>query len=122
MLKTLKPKFFENSRVPVWLSRIAPINIFALSVGPFVWCSSELDEDTKRHETIHFQQQLELGFLLQWILYGAFYLYGYIKYKVGSEAYMSIAFEKEAYANAEDEGYLATRPRYAWLKYMRASN
>jgi hypothetical protein len=121
MLKKLKPKFLENSRFPVWLSYIVPIEVHAVSIGPFVWCRSELSESTKRHETIHFQQQLELGFVFQWLLYGAFYLYGYAKHKAGSEAYMSIPFEKEAYANADVEGYLANRPRYAWLKHIRTS-
>ena len=71
MLKTLEPYIFENSKLPVWLSKIAPIEIYALSFFVFVWCRSTLLPQTKRHEIIHFQQQLEMLFVFQWIFYGS---------------------------------------------------
>ena len=78
-----KPLFFENSKLPVWLSKLAPIEIGALSFAFFVWGRKELSERTKRHETIHYQQQLELLFVGQWLLYGIFWLQGYVKYRNG---------------------------------------
>ena len=62
-MKNLKPKFIENSLLPVWLSRVAPIDIWAINLGFWVWCRGELSEETKRHETIHFQQQMEILFV-----------------------------------------------------------
>ena len=59
------PLMFENSKVPVWLSYIAPINIGALSFFIFVWSRGEMSERTKRHETIHYKQQVELLFIIQ---------------------------------------------------------
>ena len=116
-LKKLKPIFIENSKIPVFLSKIAPIEIWAISFGIWVWCRGEMSEETKRHETIHFQQQLELLFVFQWILYGLYYLKGFLKHKNGPKAYRENPFEKEAYDNDENEGYLEIRPRFAWLDY-----
>ena len=121
-MKKWKPKFFENSRLPVWLSTIVPIEVHAFSFGPFVWCRGVLDEPTKRHETIHFQQQLEMGFILQWVLYAMFYVYGYIKHRSGIKAYVMSPFEQEAYEFDDVEGYLSTRPRWAWVKYVGKSS
>ena len=112
------PIMFENSRIPVWLSKVAPIDILAISFGIFVWCREELSEETRRHETIHFQQQLELLFVGQWILYFLSYAHGWLKYRNGAVAYREIIFEKEAFDFDKMEGYLEARPRYAWVKYL----
>jgi hypothetical protein len=116
-MKNWKPIFIENSKIPVWLSYIAPINIWAISIGWFVWCKGTMSEVTKRHETIHFQQQLELAFAGQWILYGLSWLYGLWKYKDSAVAYRENVFEREAYSNDYIEDYLETRPRYAWVRH-----
>ncbi len=117
-LKNLKPKFIENSKIPVWLSHFAPINIWAISFGLWVWCRGTLSDRTRRHETIHFQQQIEMLFIGQWILYGLFWLIGLMRYRNGEKAYRENPFEREAYRNDEKDGYLATRRRYAWLFYI----
>ena len=46
-MKNLKPIFIENSKLPVWLSKIAPIDVWAFSAGPFVVCRGELSEKTR---------------------------------------------------------------------------
>ena len=43
--KNLKPIMIENSKVPVFLSHFAPIDIWAISFGPFVWCNQETRDD-----------------------------------------------------------------------------
>ena len=43
-MKNLKPIFIENSKLPVWLSKIAPIDVWAFSAGPFVVCRGKLSE------------------------------------------------------------------------------
>ena len=117
-LKTLEPIYIENSRIPVLLSYISPINIWALSFFWFVWCRGELSNKTKRHETIHFQQQLEMLFIGQWILYGLFWLIGMIKYRGdGKKAYYRNPFEQEAYDHDHDESYLESRKRFSWRHY-----
>ena len=118
-LKSRKPWVFENSRVPVWVSKISPIEIWALSFGFWVWCRGELSDKTRRHETIHYQQQIELFFVGQWLLYGIFWLVGLIRYRDRKEAYYENPFEREAYAHDEEPNYLKERPWYNWRHYVR---
>lgn len=117
-LKGLKPIMIENSKVPVILSYVAPIDIWAISFGPFVWCRGIMSDVTKRHETIHFHQQAELLFIFQWLLYGLFWLKGVLSRKTGRDAYYANPFEVEAYIHETDEDFLATRPSYNWIKYL----
>jgi len=112
-----QPLFYENSKIPVWLSKFVPIDIWAISFGLWVWCRGEMSESVKQHESIHYRQQLELLFVGQWILYGLFYLFGLVRHKEGKKAYLQNPFEQEAYANEEIENYLNTRKAYAWRHY-----
>lgn len=118
-IKRLKPWMFENSKVPVWLSYISPIEIGAISFGPFVWSRGVMDDRLRRHETIHFHQQLECLFIFQWILYASFWAYGVVKHRGnGALAYYEIPFEKEAYSCQYNEKYLENRPFFAWTRYI----
>lgn len=113
------PIEFENSRIPVWLSKLAPIEIHALSFGPFIFCRGVLSTRLRIHETIHWRQQLELLFVAQWALYLLMWLVMLIKYKGnGRAAYRNIAFESEAFENDVDPFYLETRKPYSWIKYL----
>ncbi len=112
------PVFFENSKVPAYLSYLSPITINAITLGPLVFSAGEIEPVTRNHETIHWKQYKEtliLGFLL---LYAVFYVVGLIKYRSGKLAYYNIPFEREAYQNDEDFGYIFRRPCWAWVKYM----
>ena len=60
-MKNWKPIFIENSKIPVWLSYLAPLNIGAITIFFLVFSRDEMNDITKRHETIHFQQTLETG-------------------------------------------------------------
>ena len=117
-LKNSKPLFVENSRIPKYLSWIAPININAITLGPIVLSQGTISEQTKRHETIHWQQYIEtliIGFLFLYLL---FWLYGLIKYRGdGKKAYAQIPFEQEAYHKDIYIDYLEKRKRFTWLKY-----
>lgn len=107
----------ENSKVPVILSYVAPIEIWAIAFGPFVWCRGIMSDVTRRHERIHFAQQIECLFVFQWILYVGFWLRGLVS-KTGRDAYYANAFEVEAYTHEMDENYLENRPFYNWLNYL----
>ena len=98
-MKKWKPIFIENSKISAWLSYIAPINIYAISIAPFVWCKSIMSPVTRRHETIHFQQTLELAFVGFYILYALSWLHGLWKYRDRAVAYRENVFEREAYSN-----------------------
>jgi len=116
-VKNRFPIFRENSKIPVWLSYVSPITIGAISLAFFVFSRGKMSAETKQHETIHYYQWRELGFLLFPLLYGYYYLKGYIKYREGAAAYMSIPFELEAYSCQDLEGYLGRRPFWAWVDY-----
>jgi len=121
MLKNLKPIVIENSRVPAFLSKFAPIQIGAISILFFVFVRDEINDITRRHETIHFQQQLELLFIGQWLLYVYYLIRNYIKLKDSKMAYYLNPFELEAYIGADaaaEPGYLKTRKRYSsWWSF-----
>jgi len=116
-LKLWEPVFIENNKLPVWLSKISPIEIWAFSAAFWVVCRGVLTPKVRRHETVHYQQQLELLFIGQWLCYGICWLIGFIKYRDGAKAYHQNPFEQEAYALAEDENGLVNRQWYGWIKY-----
>ena len=118
-----QPIFIENSKIPVWLSKLAPIEIGAITLGFIVLSRDEMSDVTKRHETIHYQQFLEtlfIGFIL-------IYFYDYAKNRLwngmdGQTAYFNLRAEKEAYSHDADETYLDKRKRYEWLFVKNNSN
>ena len=113
------PKFFENSKLPKILSKFAPIDILAITLGPFVFCAGKISEKTKRHETIHFMQYKEtfwIGFLFVYIF--DFLWAAIIKRKgFSQEAYLAIRFEQEAWHCDDYDDYAECRQRFAWLNY-----
>jgi hypothetical protein len=111
------PWIFENSKLPIWLSKIAPIEVNAVSFACFVFCRGKLSKTSKRHETIHYHQQLEMLFVFQWLLYGLFTLSGLVRYRNGKDAYYENPFEREAYDNEKKYTYLEKRPLWNWIHY-----
>lgn len=114
-MKNLKPIFIENSRVPVVLSKIAPITIGAITLGFIVFSRKEMSERTRRHETIHFQQFLETGFIGFILIYFWDYFWCSFRYLDGQLAYSKIRAEQEAYLHEHDADYLQNRKRWAWI-------
>jgi len=114
----LKPFVFEDSRVPGLLSKVSPLNIQAVSFAWFVWCRGKITDRLRRHETIHFYQQIEMLFVLQWLMYGLFYLIGRLKYGSWALGYWKNPFEQEAYNNENNENYFKERKLWAWTKYI----
>ncbi len=112
------PLVFENNKIPVWLSKLAPIEIHAISFACFVFCREAPSKTTLRHETIHYHQQLELLFVGFWVLYVFFYLKGLARYFNGEKAYRNNPFEREAYDNERKLKYLERRQLWAWRDYM----
>ena len=111
----MKPIIIKNSRLPKLLSWF--MDVGGITLFPFVFIKGEGNERVIRHESIHIAQYAEtlvLGFLF---LYVIDFVHAFIKYKNYDDAYRSIRFEREAYANDHDENYLEMRQKFAWLKY-----
>ncbi len=97
--------------------KILPRNkrIAAMAIFPFILITkgSLLSDRIRRHEMIHFRQQLEMLIL-------PFYLWYILEWLIrtiatGKDSYRSISFEKEAYANEHIIGY---RKWFGWIKYL----
>lgn len=70
------------------------------------------------HERIHLRQQVELLILLFFIWYFTEYFIRFIKYRDSYKAYNKISFEREAYVNEGNLGYLRKRRMWSFLKYL----
>ena len=103
-----------------WSMRIGGISLF-----PFIILREKYRDDSRylkkgkgtiNHENIHFQQALELGVILFYILYVLEWVLKLPFY--GSKAYYNISFEREAYSNDKNLNYLNIRKRYNWIKLI----
>lgn len=115
-----EPIVFEDSKIPVWLSKISPIEIGALSFAFFVFSRGKLNKTSRRHETIHYHQQLELLFVFQWVLYALFWVIGLVRYRSPKLAYRENPFERECYKNEKKTTYLQKRPLWNWRHYIKS--
>lgn len=115
-MKHWKPLFIKNSRIMKWLSFMTSINIIAITLGPIVIYKDTISEETKNHETIHFQQYLETAFIGFLVLYLYDYIVGYLKYKNSTKAYFYIRAEREAYFMHGNLVYRDKRVRWKWLR------
>ena len=93
------------------------VDVFAITLFPFVISREPMSEATTRHETIHIRQQMEMLVIFFYLLYYWDYMVGYFRYGNLTDAYYRIRFEQEAYENHHDEEYLDIRPLFAWTDY-----
>tara|TARA_R100000030_G_scaffold56514_1_gene42503 strand:+ start:345 stop:683 length:339 start_codon:yes stop_codon:yes gene_type:complete len=112
----MKYYIIENSRIPQALSLF--INIWAITLYPFIICRGKLHQRTRTHEIIHLFQQRELLVIGFYLLYIGFWLWNLAKHQSFQAAYEEIPFEKEAYDNDEDPTYPISRKPYSWRKYL----
>lgn len=89
---------------------------FCVNVFGTVWVRdpSWLNEEMMRHERIHTAQMRELLFVPFYIIYFFEWLFHLVRLRRGTDAaYRAISFEREAYANSHEPGYLHRRRRFA---------
>ena len=110
------PIVIQDSKIPKCLSIF--INIWAITLWPFIICKGKMGEVTLNHEKIHIRQQGELLLIGFYPLYAYYWLKARLWHRMSNhEAYMAIPFEREAYQMEEDQNYLENRKRFAWLDY-----
>lgn len=100
---------------------LIPKGFGGIAIFPFVILRTKAhaqDEAYLNHEKIHIRQQMELLVLPFFVWYGIEYLIRFLRYKDKVKAYRTISFEKEAYANEKNAGYLASRPCWNFLQYF----
>ena len=105
--------------VSPWFTKLMSvvIDVYAITLFPFIISKEEMDPETLNHETIHIHQQMELLVIGFYLLYVYYYLVGLAKYKDKQKAYYMIPFEQEAYEYDNQLDYLETRKPYSWTKY-----
>ena len=91
------------------------------AVWPIIFLKSEYLKNDKvfvNHEKIHLRQQLELLIVPFYIWYAVEFCVHLIRLKSKYKAYRTISFEREAYANENDLGYLRKRSFWAFLRWI----
>jgi hypothetical protein len=73
------------------------------------------------HELIHTAQMKELLYVPFYLLYGIEWLIRLAMYRNARKAYRNISFEREAYDNQDNFGYIIDKYRkpYAFIKYLK---
>lgn len=108
-------KIIRNNIIP--FKGYKTINLFGIL---FVRGDAEIDEITLNHEAIHTAQMRELLYVFFYILYLIDWLIGLVVYGFDTKrAYREICFEKEAYENQKDLGYMEKRNLFNFLKYIK---
>ncbi|MEA1785791.1 hypothetical protein U1E44_06790 [Arenibacter sp. GZD96] len=70
------------------------------------------------HERIHLKQQQELLIFPFYILYILEWLLKLCWYRNAKQAYLNISFEREAYNNEYNLGYLNGRKSFCFIGYL----
>jgi hypothetical protein len=103
---------------------LIPRGFRGITTFPFIFIRYPADKENRvfiNHEKIHLRQQLELLVLPFFIWYILEYLVRFVQYKNRDLAYRNISFEREAYSNETNIGYLKSRPVFKFRKYLALS-
>ncbi len=107
-------KIVRNNIIP--FKGYKAINIFGILFvrGDAVMASTDIN-----HESIHTAQMKEMLYVFFYLWYVIEWLVRLVQYRNAHTAYRNIGFEREAYMNQGNMGYLQGRGRYAWWKYLK---
>ena len=111
----MKPKVIYSDKFLnsiSWFSNILGISLFPYIILREKYEGTVRGEQIINHETIHFQQQLELLVIPFYILYILNYIFNGFNYR-------KIIFEQEAFNNENNLEYLTTRKRYSWIQLLK---
>ncbi|HEX9979671.1 MAG TPA: hypothetical protein VGB50_03805 [Flavobacterium sp.] len=100
---------------------LIPKGFRGITLYPFIIIGTDTDRNNKLlvdHERIHIRQQGELLVVFFFIWYGIEFLLRLIRYRDRNKAYRNISFEREAYSNEKDPGYLKSRPLWCFINYL----
>jgi hypothetical protein len=114
-----KFKIIVNTFIP--FNGFAAMNLFGLIFVRREWFENPLLKQATfdkmiRHESIHTKQIIETGIIFFYIWY---LLEWIVRLFMKGNAYKSIVFEQEAYANELSIDYLKTRKFWNFLKYYK---
>ncbi|MCQ0112499.1 hypothetical protein SAMN04487906_3308 [Zhouia amylolytica] len=104
---------------------IFPKPYVGLTLWPVIFVKEDVlkqDQVLINHEKIHLRQQLELLIIPFYLIYLTEWLIGIVKYGNAYTAYKNISFEREAYKNEQNTGYLKSRSPWSFVYYYGISN
>lgn len=105
-----------------WVNkRLLRKNFSGMTVWPFIIMREHHQKEDIRfvnHERIHLRQQVELLIVFFYLWYFIEFLIRWAKCKNKHEAYHNISFEREAYANENNQNYLINRSFWAFRKFL----
>lgn len=93
----------------------------AIALYPFVFFSNKELLKVKsllNHERIHLRQQIEMLIVFFYLFYAIEFFVRLIRYRSRYDAYKNISFEREAFDNQTDLGYLRKRQLWAFKNYL----
>lgn len=92
---------------------------YCMNLFGTIWTrdTSWIDRYVINHERIHTAQMKELLFIPFYLLYVLEWLVRLVQYRNAHKAYLNISFEREAYRNGHDTGYLKRRRHFSFLRY-----
>ena len=90
----------------------------AMCIGNLVFVRKGVRVTTTliNHEAIHSEQWKECLYVFFLPIYVLSFLWQFVRCWKWHQAYRSVCFEREAYAHQSEEGYLAKRKRFAWVR------
>ena len=107
-------KIVRNDIIP--FKGYKAINLFGIL---FVRGDAVISSTDINHEEIHTAQMKEMLYVFFYLWYGIEWLVRLIQHRNAHTAYRNISFEREAYMNQGNMGYLQGRGHYAWIKFIR---
>jgi|SRR5690606_32829252 len=93
----------------------------AITIFPFVFVLNKrhkADNVLLNHERIHLAQALEMLVIPFYLWYVLEFLIRYVQLRDADAAYLRISFEREAYGNERDGGYLRKRKFWTFIRYL----
>lgn len=105
-------KIIYNKILPIG-KRYYAINLFGV-----LFAKGPCDSVTLNHEKIHTAQMKEMLYLFFYLWYVLEWLVRIFQYGSTFRAYRNISFEREAYANGPNLGYLKRRKHFSFLRYL----
>lgn len=101
---------------------LIPRGFSGITLFPFILLKEKnYKNDTKmiQHEKIHIKQQFEMLIFLFFLWYVIEFFIRLIQFKKRNLAYRNISFEREAYANESNEGFLRNRKIWNFINYLK---
>ena len=107
-------KIIRNNIIP--FKGYKAVNIFGVL---FVRNDAVLGSVDINHEEIHTAQMKEMLYVFFYLWYAVEWLVRLVQCRDAHAAYRNVSFEREAYTNQSNLGYLQGRGHYAWVKYLK---